>query len=252
MNIKDKMNLMVKLGNTSRRLIAHHPERGNEHFGGGQMGMLDIIVDNPGISQDELADKLDLDKTTVAKAVKKLEMHGIIQRKKSETDGRKFEIYAEAKAKKIKDTSKTQREERCDLAFENIDDDTLIQLKNTLDKIEKNIDKNNLDMRKRKIESIKKMLNIISSNPGMTKEELFKNSQMPEELFDRVVGGLEQQDLIEIIGGEHFITDKGKNFDEEKLRDPERRPPHPPHDRRPPHPPRDMRHPPHRDFNEER
>ncbi len=49
-------------------------------MGRGQLGILDVVIDNPGISQEQLANELDLDKTTIAKAVKKMEMHGLIKR----------------------------------------------------------------------------------------------------------------------------------------------------------------------------
>lgn len=50
-------------------------------------------MENPGISQEELSYMLRIDKTTTAKALKKLEEKGYIKKHKSKTDRRSWAIY---------------------------------------------------------------------------------------------------------------------------------------------------------------
>ena len=59
----------------------------------GQHPFLTRIVDNPGISQEELSNLLKIDKTTTAKALKKLQVNRFITRERSDEDRRKWELY---------------------------------------------------------------------------------------------------------------------------------------------------------------
>lgn len=59
------------------------------------------ICENPGINQERLTNMLKVDKTTTAKAVKKLVEKGYILKKQSERDRRAYELYPEKKALEI-------------------------------------------------------------------------------------------------------------------------------------------------------
>lgn len=67
----------------------------------GQYLFLVRVCENPGINQEMLSNMLKIDRTTTAKAVKKLEEKGYIIRKSSEKDKRAFELYPGEKAKEI-------------------------------------------------------------------------------------------------------------------------------------------------------
>lgn len=57
-------------------------------IGAGQLGFLGVLYQKDGISQDELAQKLNMDKTTTARSVQKLENLGYVRRQPSEEDRR--------------------------------------------------------------------------------------------------------------------------------------------------------------------
>lgn len=59
----------------------------------GQHAFLIRIMENPGISQEDLSYMLRTDKTTTAKALKKLEEKIYIRKEKSESDKRSWGIY---------------------------------------------------------------------------------------------------------------------------------------------------------------
>lgn len=68
----------------------------------GQFLFVVRVLENPGINQEALADMLKVDKTTVAKALKKLSDKGYIKKIRSQTDGRAFELYPTSKAEDVR------------------------------------------------------------------------------------------------------------------------------------------------------
>lgn len=70
---------------------AHSPDTTNVQF-----ATLAVIARNPGASQRELCDALDLDRSTIADLVRRLELNGLITRTASTADRRRFELYLTA------------------------------------------------------------------------------------------------------------------------------------------------------------
>jgi DNA-binding MarR family transcriptional regulator len=66
---------------------AHSPGMSNVQF-----AALAVIVRRPGSSQRELGDELDLDRSTIADLVRRLEAAGLITRTASTVDRRRFEL----------------------------------------------------------------------------------------------------------------------------------------------------------------
>ncbi len=66
---------------------AHSPDMTNVQF-----AALAVISRRPGASQRELGDELDLDRSTIADLVPRLELSGLIERKPSTVDRRRFEL----------------------------------------------------------------------------------------------------------------------------------------------------------------
>ncbi|MFW6363828.1 MAG: MarR family winged helix-turn-helix transcriptional regulator [Spirochaeta sp.] len=64
------------------------------HIGAGQHACLLVIAESPGVSQDELARILSMDKAHIARAVARLEAEGYITRKESSKDARKKSLAA--------------------------------------------------------------------------------------------------------------------------------------------------------------
>ena len=62
-------------------------------IGSGRLSILKAVVEHPGISQNELSDEIGVDKTTTAKAVKKLIAEKYIYRKKDINDRRYNKIF---------------------------------------------------------------------------------------------------------------------------------------------------------------
>ena len=57
------------------------------------MPLLVTIREERGISQKDLAEKLKKDKTTIAKAIKRMESAGYIERRRDEIDKRVYKLY---------------------------------------------------------------------------------------------------------------------------------------------------------------
>lgn len=64
-------------------------------------GCLVEIADHPGLSQDQLAQLLCLDKSNVARRVAQLEEEGYVERRPSARDKRVMELMATAKAQEV-------------------------------------------------------------------------------------------------------------------------------------------------------
>ncbi len=65
----------------------------------GQLGVLDTVAQNPGISQTELSRELDLDKATIVSLVLLLEKQGWIRRERAASDKRRHELTITSKGR---------------------------------------------------------------------------------------------------------------------------------------------------------
>lgn len=72
------------------------------HIGRGQHSFLLVLYRKDGISQDQLARALHINKAAVARALAKLQKNGYVERKKYDADRRNNYVYLTDKAKKIK------------------------------------------------------------------------------------------------------------------------------------------------------
>ena len=72
------------------------------HIGRGQHSFLLVLYRKDGISQDQLAHALHINKAAVARALSKLEQNGYVIRKKDDADRRNNQVYLTDKARKIK------------------------------------------------------------------------------------------------------------------------------------------------------
>jgi DNA-binding MarR family transcriptional regulator len=71
-------------------------------LGAGQYPLLSVLFAREGLSQEELASYLGIDKGAVAKSVRKLMDEGFVERREDEADGRVKRVWLSAKAKKGK------------------------------------------------------------------------------------------------------------------------------------------------------
>ncbi len=72
------------------------------NIGRGQHSFLLVLFRKDGISQDQLAHALHINKAAVARALFKLEQNGYVERKRDDVDRRNNQVFLTDKAKKIK------------------------------------------------------------------------------------------------------------------------------------------------------
>jgi DNA-binding MarR family transcriptional regulator len=71
-------------------------------LGSGQFHFLMMLYRKDGVNQETLAETLQIDKATSARAIKKLEQQGFVTRKKDTNDRRNYNVFLTEKAKKLK------------------------------------------------------------------------------------------------------------------------------------------------------
>ncbi|MEG2192351.1 MAG: MarR family transcriptional regulator [Oscillospiraceae bacterium] len=76
----------------------------NSELGASEYETVHCIRHNPGINQDLLAKKLNLDKSAVARQAQSLEKKGYITRKIDPKDGRAKQLFATEKAQSVKNS----------------------------------------------------------------------------------------------------------------------------------------------------
>ncbi|MDC7238740.1 MAG: MarR family transcriptional regulator, partial [Spirochaetales bacterium] len=68
-----------------------------------QLRIIQVLSGDENIKQQELADRLNVDKTSLARTIRKLEENGYILRLKNESDTRAYRISLTGKAKAIEE-----------------------------------------------------------------------------------------------------------------------------------------------------
>lgn len=106
----------------------------------GQYLYLVRIVENPGIIQDRLAEMIKVDRTTAARAVKKLEMQGFIVKRDDDVNKKIKKLFPTKKGEDVYSFLKREGEYSNKVAltgFSNEEADTILQL---LQRVRENID----------------------------------------------------------------------------------------------------------------
>ncbi|NCU31624.1 MAG: MarR family transcriptional regulator [Candidatus Moranbacteria bacterium] len=70
-------------------------------FSGGQFTILLALSRHDGANQEEIAERLKIDKTMAAKAIKKLEGNGYILKKRDQSDGRAYNVFLTQKGRDL-------------------------------------------------------------------------------------------------------------------------------------------------------
>jgi len=94
---------MLKKFSTIHRQSSIYLDRQLKPFGvrSGQFMYIMIVCENDGLSQEDIASELKIDKSAVARTIKQLEDDGYVSRVVSKIDKRQYCIYAKEKAKNI-------------------------------------------------------------------------------------------------------------------------------------------------------
>ena len=108
-------------------------------IGRGQHAFLTRIYENPGINQEELSYMLKIDKTTVAKSLKRLEKNGFINKIKSKEDGRQCLLYPSDKLLSIYSDLEEMIISTCDNMTSEFTEEESEQLLILLQKVKNNV-----------------------------------------------------------------------------------------------------------------
>lgn len=120
------------------------------NIGRGQHAFLTRIYENPGINQEELSYLLKIDKTTVAKSLKRLEDNDFIRKVKSREDNRQWLLYPTDKLLSIYGILENMITSTCIDALAGLNEEECSKLLTLLSKVEINV---NEDWEKAKAEN---------------------------------------------------------------------------------------------------
>jgi Transcriptional regulators len=105
---------------------------------GRQIPCLRLISDHPGITQDDIANTLQIDKGFIARVVKKLEDDDFLYRTIDPTNRRKYHIYLTEKGKNIIPEIKAIDEKWEKIVFEGLKKDEKCKLMDFIELLAKN------------------------------------------------------------------------------------------------------------------
>ena len=111
------------------------------HIGRGQHSFLLVLYRKDGISQDQLARALHINKAAVARALSKLEKKGYVERKKDNADRRNNQVYLTDKARKIKNELLSEINAWTDTLAESLNDSERKQVIELLKRMGDNADR---------------------------------------------------------------------------------------------------------------
>jgi len=115
-----------------------HEQLKQYDLGSGQFHFLMMLYKKDGVNQETLAETLNIDKATSARAIKKLEEKGYVTRTRDENDRRNYNVFLTEKAQTLKPQIKSILKNWTDFLLTNISKKEQEQLFIILDKISQN------------------------------------------------------------------------------------------------------------------
>ncbi|MCI4129542.1 MarR family winged helix-turn-helix transcriptional regulator [Bacillus haynesii] len=107
----------------------------------GQYLYLVRICENPGIIQEKLAEMIKVDRTTAARAIKKLEMKGFIERRDDEHNKKIKKLFPTEKGNEVFPFIKRENDHSNRVALEGFSDEEAEIIINLLQRVRKNVEK---------------------------------------------------------------------------------------------------------------
>ncbi len=107
----------------------------------GQYLYLVRICENPGIIQEKLAEMIKVDRTTAARAIKKLEMNGFIEKKEDKHNKKIKKLFPTEKGKNVFPFIKRENDYSNIVALEGFSEREVETIFNLLQRVRKNIEK---------------------------------------------------------------------------------------------------------------
>ncbi|WP_419888265.1 MarR family winged helix-turn-helix transcriptional regulator [Neobacillus niacini] len=106
----------------------------------GQYLYLVRICENPGIIQEKLAEMIKVDRTTAARAIKKLEMNGFIEKKEDEQNKKIKKLYPTEKGKTVYPFIVRENNHSNKVALSGFSEKEVETIFNLLQRVRKNIE----------------------------------------------------------------------------------------------------------------
>ncbi|MED3550067.1 MarR family winged helix-turn-helix transcriptional regulator [Cytobacillus praedii] len=107
----------------------------------GQYLYLVRICENPGIIQEKLAEMIKVDRTTAARAIKKLEMNGFIEKKDDQENKKIKKLFPTEKGKQVYPFIKKENDYSNGVALEGFSEIEADTIFNLLQRVRKNVEK---------------------------------------------------------------------------------------------------------------
>lgn len=107
----------------------------------GQYLYLVRICENPGIIQEKLAEMIKVDRTTAARAIKKLESNGIIEKREDQQNKKIKKLFPTEKGKQVYPFIKRENDYSDKIALEGFSDKEVETLFHHLQRVRKNVEK---------------------------------------------------------------------------------------------------------------
>lgn len=107
----------------------------------GQYLYLVRICENPGIIQEKLAEMIKVDRTTAARAIKKLEINGFIEKKDDPHNKKIKKLFPTEKGQQIYPFIKRENDYSNQVALQGFSDDEVETIFNLLQRVRKNVEK---------------------------------------------------------------------------------------------------------------
>ena len=131
--IRDCTKLMLRLAHSEHRYF--NPDDRQRGIGRGQGLVLRILAENDGLSQMELAEKLDIRPSSLGELVAKLEESGHVERRPNENDKRVMNVYLTEKGREAVNAFVNPRQKAADEWCAGMSDEEKEQLSGLLDKM---------------------------------------------------------------------------------------------------------------------
>lgn len=107
----------------------------------GQYLYLVRICENPGIIQEKLAEMIKVDRTTAARAIKKLEMNGFIEKKDDQQNKKIKKLFPTEKGKQVYPFIKRENDHSNIVALDGFSETEVETISNLLQRVRRNIEK---------------------------------------------------------------------------------------------------------------
>ncbi len=131
--IRNCTNLVHRLIHREHHFI--NPGIMGSGIGRGQGLVLRILAENDGITQTEIAEKLDIRPSSLGELVVKLEENGFVERRKNENDKRIMNVYLTEKGRKVEKEFINSRQQIAELWCAGLSENEKIQLYELMGKL---------------------------------------------------------------------------------------------------------------------